>query len=185
MRDKKKTKWVMKKFTDFKAEEMWLESMFHKGWALSRYNSEEIDECTYVFEAIKPDEVRSRTYRIDYRPLKGKAAFEEYNSLFEDAGWQRLAKNSRYAKHIFWTDREDAASDIFSEDDSYKEREQRKMKSCLMNALAYCIVLTFAVSIYIWLKYPAIIAGMGAVVLGILSSLRNYVKHHRVYRTFP
>jgi len=182
----KLTKKATKKFTNFKAEEQWLESMFREGWALSGYGSEEWDDHTYRFEAANPEEAHSRKYRIDYRLLKRKEDFEDYRSLFEDAGWQNLAKSARYAKHIFWTDREDAASDIFSEDDSYKQREKRKMKACLTNVASCFIGFLICTALYVWFKYPGVMyAGTAIGLIGGLKGLFDYSKHRRIYRTFP
>ena len=44
---------VTKQFSDFSQEEQWLQSMLNEGWILKSYDSEDMDDCQYVFERIQ------------------------------------------------------------------------------------------------------------------------------------
>ncbi|WHT49642.1 DUF2812 domain-containing protein [Sporosarcina thermotolerans] len=103
---------VTKRFSNFSKEELWLQSMLNEGWILKSYDSEDMDDCQYVFERIQYEEHKNITYKIDYRELK-KGEYEEYKGIFTDAGWTLLSKNSWYSKHIFYTTSSNPQSDIF------------------------------------------------------------------------
>ncbi|MDW0117465.1 DUF2812 domain-containing protein [Sporosarcina thermotolerans] len=173
---------VTKRFSNFSKEELWLQSMLNEGWILKSYDSEDMDDCQYVFERIQYEEHKNITYKIDYRELK-KGEYEEYKGIFTDAGWTLLSKNSWYSKHIFYTTSSNPQSDIFSDQDSYREREKRRMSS----SLVYIIISSFmfAVLIVLYTIYErSAFLGVGIMTLFFaINCTIDYFRHKKVYNS--
>lgn len=89
-------------------EERWLREMARSGWRLVKAGN-----FRYAFEAVPPEEM---VYRVDFRVLKTWER-EEYETLFRDAGWEKV--NSVGNWHFFRTPTEpEATPDIFSDKES-------------------------------------------------------------------
>ena len=76
----------MKKFkliADFEKEELFLNDMAKNGYRLEKYNSLGM----YTFKRAEP---QNTNYRVDYRTFNNNAQFEEYCTLFNDAGWEHV-----------------------------------------------------------------------------------------------
>jgi Protein of unknown function (DUF2812) len=175
---------VSKKFNDFAKEEQWLQNMLDDGWILKSYDSEDMDDCQYIFEPIQHNRQKNGTYKIDYRIFYKKDTFQEYNSIFEDAGWAPLAKNKEYFKHIFYTDAPHANRSIFSDTESYKEREKRKMVVAifqLAGSIVVVIICFFLRNIYGEAAFMG--AAFAALSLGGIPAIVAYYKHRKAYKS--
>jgi Protein of unknown function (DUF2812) len=178
-----KVKKINKKFNNFTEEEEWLQNMLYEGWMLKSYDSEDIDDCQYIFELVQHDEQKNLIYKIDFRIFNNKDDFQEYKSIFEEAGWTVLAKSKSYSKQIFYTDNQNANRNIFSDTESYKEREKQKMRS-IITSLIITLIL-FIVSVILYSIYDKA-AFMGAGTFTLVSSGKfvvDYFKHRNVYKS--
>ncbi|MCI1593145.1 MULTISPECIES: DUF2812 domain-containing protein [Heyndrickxia] len=179
----KEIKKIYKKFTNFAKEEQWLQNMLQDGWVLKTYTSEDIEECKYIFEPIKDQKQMNRIYKIDYRVFNKKDGFQEYNSIFEDAGWTSLAKSKWYSKHIFYTELPSANQDIFSDIESYIEREKRKMSTYLMYIIISIMIFMVMIILYTLYNRSSL---MGVGIFALISCLKctlDYFKHRKVYKS--
>jgi hypothetical protein len=132
----KKGNYVKKKrkyFDNFMKEEQWLQQMLQDGWILQEYTNDNPIEygSKYLFTRVHTEDEKKGTYKIDFHSFSTKEEFDEYTSLFEDAGWKALTRHQKHTKHIFYTNLPDARKDIFSDIESYIEREERKIASSL------------------------------------------------------
>ncbi|MDX8045302.1 DUF2812 domain-containing protein [Gracilibacillus sp. S3-1-1] len=185
MRENKTTKKVAKRFFNFFEEEQWLQSMLDTGWVLKSYEDVDVDvgNCKYVFEPITDEQQKHIIYKIDYRDFSRKKEFQEYKELFEHAGWTSFSKSMWYSKHIFYTTSTKPQIDIFSDQESYKEREKRKMSSSLLGAIIGMLISIVCVVLYFVYEKPAFFA---AAVVPFVSSVKctmEFVRHKAVYRS--
>ncbi|NRD80207.1 DUF2812 domain-containing protein [Bacillus sp. BRMEA1] len=174
---------VSKKFSNFTEEEQWLQSMLQDGWVLKSYDSEDIDDCQYVFEPLQYAEQKNRIYKIDFRMFNKKEDFNEYNSLFNDVGWIGLAKHKGYFKHIFYTDSPKTNKDIFSDVESYKAREKQKMFICFIYTLILVMLFIIAVVLYKIYGNISILYGGIMTLFSNVQPLRSYYRHRKVYKS--
>lgn len=173
---------VSRKFISLADEERWLHDMLNEGWRLQSYDSEDMDTCQYRFEPAAEAERSGLVYRIDYRTFERKAEYEEYRELFAEAGWTLLSSNKRYAKHIFYTTDPEAGTSIFSDTESLKARDKRKLKSYLVNLGVSAVLFALCVGLYLVFKRTSI---LGAGILTLLSSLKfagDYWKQRKAYK---
>jgi len=173
------TKKVTKRFANFSKEEEWLQSMLNEGWILKSYDSEDVDECQYIFEQLQNENLQNVIYKIDFRDLKNKREFEEYKGIFQDSGWTLLSKSKWYSKHIFYTISTNAQSDIFSEQESYREREKRKMTSLLLYTGLAFIGFIISICLLIIFEY-AYFGAFGLFLLYVsIKYTIDYFKHRK------
>ncbi|MDQ0229138.1 DUF2812 domain-containing protein [Metabacillus malikii] len=183
MMKNKSIKKVTKHFSDFSKEEEWLQSMLHKGWILKSYDSEDVDDCQYVFEPLNNEELQHVIYKIDFREFNKKEEFEEYKEIFQESGWTLLSKNKWYSKHIFYTTSANAQRDIFSDQSSYRDREKRKMSSSLMQAAIYLIGFIIFLVLYRIFERSAF-GGVGIFSLFFsFKYLVDYYKHRKTLKS--
>jgi hypothetical protein len=174
---------VTKSFSDFYEEEAWLQSMLSKGWMLKSYDSEDVDDSQYTFERAQTENLINIIYKIDYRDFNKKAEFEEYREIFEDSGWTLLSKNKWYSKHIFYTASNNAQSDIFSDQESYRDREKRKMSSLLLSAIVAFIGFIILIVLYRVFDKAAF-GGIGLFSLFFcIKYTVSYLKHRKILKT--
>ncbi|WP_223068697.1 DUF2812 domain-containing protein [Paenibacillus caui] len=126
---------------------------------------------------------KNRIYKIDYRTFNKNDDFQEYRSIFEDAGWTLLAQSKGYSKHIFYTDLQTANRNIFSDTESYKEREKQRM-SAYFSYILISVVL-FIISMILYNIYDRIsILGAGCITLfSSVKFIMSYYKHRKVYKS--
>ncbi|UQZ32514.1 hypothetical protein C2I18_02445 [Paenibacillus sp. PK3_47] len=174
---------INKKFTNFSEEEQWLQTMAGEGWILREYDNENIDACRYVFEAVQSPEQKLRIYKIDFRSFDKKDDYEEYIELFEETGWAVLSRNKGYSKHIFYTDARNSNTTIFSDKESYRDREKRKMADSL--SLTAVSVILFVASVVIYSIYGSrgfMFAGLVSLGSG-LKGLLDYYRHRKSFKS--
>jgi len=117
----------MKKFkiiADFAKEEQFLNDMAKRGYRLEKYNSLGV----YTFRRA---ELQNLSYRIDYRTFSNSAQFENYCTLFQDAGWEHVYGTKRSGSQYFLPipDRVQT-DDIFSDKESKAGRYRRFSAQC-------------------------------------------------------
>ena len=179
----KALKKVIKKFSDFSQEEQWLQRMLNEGWILKSYDSEDVDDCQYVFKRVQSENQKNIIYKIDFREFNQKGEFEEYKDIFEDAGWTLLSKDSWYSKHILYTTSTNPQIDIFSDQESYRERERRKMSTSLIYIILSIIMFVVLIVLYIFYKRSAFL-GVGLMTLFFtIKCMVGYYRHRKVYKS--
>ncbi len=176
------TKKVSMKFTNLSEEEKWLNNMLKNGWFLKKYSSEDVEECDYEFVPIENKEQEELIYRIDYRSFNKKSDYEEYKSIFEDTGWTIVSKNKWYSKHIFYAESK-SNSDIFSDSDSFREREKRKMKSYLQYIIISIVFFIISVVLYNLYERSAYLAAGLFILFSAGKYLLDYYKMRKIYRS--
>ena len=126
----------MKKFkliADFEREEEFLNDMAKKGYRLQKYNS----LGRYTFVSAEPQDL---SYKVDYRKFPSKARFEEYCTMFQDAGWEHVYGTRRSGSQYFLPVPGKAQTDdIFSDEESKAGRYKRFSAQCF-TSLALAIV---------------------------------------------
>ncbi|MDR2939519.1 MAG: DUF2812 domain-containing protein [Clostridiales bacterium] len=127
----------MKKFkfiADFEGEEKYLNQMAQKGLHLKKYNSLGV----YTFKEGKP---KNSSYRIDYRQFPNGAKFDEYCTLFEDAGWRHVYGTPRSGAQYFLPIPNKAQDgDIFSDTES---RMGRYKRFATQSTISFIIMLAY------------------------------------------
>lgn len=175
---------ISKRFTNFAEEEQWLQSMINDGWILKEYDLEDVDACQYVFEPVKHEKQKNRIYKIDYRSFDKKDDYQEYKGIFEDSGWTSLSKNKWYSKHIFYTNNQNTSINIFSDQESYKEREKRKMSDSLTFTVICGVVSIIAFIFYSIYGIPVIgFAGFMSLITSV-KHVGDYLDHKKNYKSF-
>jgi Protein of unknown function (DUF2812) len=160
-------KTIKKKFDSFTEEKHWLQSMLDEGLVLKGYEPETMGPCQYYFDPIQYEDQKNRTYKIDYRLFRKDNDFHEYKGIFEDTRWTMLSTDKIYAKHIFHTNGPHANCAIFSDLESYKEREKRKMASARNLVIASLSFLLFSILVNVIFDMDLMVAGPMGILLGI------------------
>ncbi|GGE71907.1 DUF2812 domain-containing protein [Priestia taiwanensis] len=181
---KRAVKRETKKFDNFTKEEQWLQQLLQDGWILTNYDSDDTEEnCDYVFEPIKHEEQKEGTYKIDYRSFSNEDDFEEYISLFEETKWTVIKKKLNEPRRIFYTEIQNKNSDIFSDSESYIEREKERMSNSLQNIIIGTSM--FIILFILYLNYR--ITSFGGVsfitLFSTIPSMISYYKHRKAYKS--
>ncbi len=112
----KKERIVKHKFfiIDIEKEQKFLDSYREKGYKLESVNN---NTFRYVFRKCKEDFIPK--VRIDYREFKKSDEYQEYLTMFEDAGWKHI-RGSRYSGAQYFEQMNPETSDVlFSDSQSY------------------------------------------------------------------
>lgn len=106
-------------FLDFEKEEAWLQDMASRGWLLDGRG------FGYRFRRVAPGPV---AVRVDARGYSlSRADFDDYRTLFADAGWQHLAGSRWGGAQYFASFAGDPDADIFSDSPSRAARYRRAL----------------------------------------------------------
>ena len=120
----------MKKFkliADFEKEEQFLNDMAKQGYRLKKYNSLGM----YTFMNAEP---QNSSYGVDYRKFTNNAHFEEYCTLFQDAGWEHVYGTRRSGSQYFLPiSGKVQTDDIFSDEESKAGRYKRFSAQCFIS----------------------------------------------------
>lgn len=125
-------------FTNFDAEEKWLNDMARQGLRLTRKTM-----LGYEFEPGKPDQA---TIKIDYRPFKKREDFEDYRALFEDSGWEHIAGTKSSGYQYFRKANRQGSEEIFSDVDSKAGRYKRLSDMWATLAMTFVPILAALIS---------------------------------------
>ena len=101
-------------------EEQWLAKLSAEGWHLTRLKG----IGSYEFEEGDP---AGFTYRLDFQEV-GKKDREDYQSLFDDAGWEHIGEKSGW-QYFRKQDQPDGAEEIFSDMSSKIAKYKRVLKN--------------------------------------------------------
>lgn len=124
-------------FVDMDKEEQYLNKMAKNGYILKNYSSFGV----YTFVKSEPKDLH---YRIDYRVFNKKREFEEYKTLFEDAGWEHISGTTYSGGQYFLPKSENAdLSDIFSDVESKSARYKRFVDQCI--GVFMCMLVYIAI----------------------------------------
>lgn len=123
---------AFKLFVDFDKEESWLNHMADEGRLVRKAGP------LYSFTPIAPG---STTVRIDYRPSMSAADFDDYKSLFADAGWQHLSGTRSSGNQYFASTGRNENDEIFYEPGSQAQRYRRALGVNVSLALSLLVVL--------------------------------------------
>lgn len=129
---------TFKIIADFEKEEQFLNGMAQRGYGFKSYHSLGI----YTFQRIQPQRAN---FRIDYRTFSSKAQFNEYCTLFQDAGWTHVFGTRRSGTQYFLPlAGKSQAEDIFSDRESKAGRYRRFSAQCassLLLLIAFLMIL--------------------------------------------
>jgi len=123
---------VFKLFVDFDKEEDWLNHMAAEGHLVRKAGP------LYSFTPIAPG---SAVVRIDYRPSMSAADFDDYKSLFSDAGWQHLSGSRTSGNQYFASTGGRGNDEIFSEAGSKAQRYRRALGVNASLTISFLVVL--------------------------------------------
>lgn len=123
---------VFKVFANFDKEEAWLTRKASQWHILSKVG------LLYSFAPVAPGRA---TVRVDCRSSMSAEDFEDYKSLFADAGWKHLAGSRGSGLQYFASLSGDANADIFSEEQSKAQRYRRSICNALILLPIFIVVL--------------------------------------------
>ncbi|MHC0037615.1 DUF2812 domain-containing protein [Pseudoneobacillus sp. C159] len=135
----KKSKKVFKFFLAWQDsnEEVWLNEMARKGWALKTY------KYLYHFEKMEPT---NYIYKLDYKANRDED-LDEYKMIFEEAGWEYVTRYGDW--HYFRTVAEgETAPEIYTENE-YQIEKYKGLLQQLISALITIIILAVILTISI------------------------------------
>lgn len=122
-------------FVDMGKEEEYLNEMAKNGFVLKKYSSVGV----YTFMKEEPKELH---YRVDYRVFKSKIEFEQYKTLFEDAGWEHVSGTTYSGAQYFVPKSANMElADIFSDTESKLARYRRFIKQCIYSAVSMLLYM--------------------------------------------
>lgn len=173
---------VHKYFMSFKKEEKWLQKKAHAGWLLIKYNEDMNDGTIYTFQQVNYDSQKKAVYKIDFRAFDDNEEYVSYIEMFSENGWHALSKKED-DKHIFYTISEDANKHIFSDTESFCDREQRVIQASFRNGtISFGFLL---LSIYIYVQFDRIFfIGTGLyAAFAMFKSLFSYISHKRALKS--
>ncbi|MBG6238521.1 hypothetical protein IWX78_001493 [Mycetocola sp. CAN_C7] len=127
---------IFKMFVDFDKEEAWLNEMAGRGQLVTRAG------LLYTFAPIPPG---SAVIRVDHQPSMKAEDFDDYRSLFADAGWQHLAGTRGGGEQYFASFSGEPNVDIFSENGSKAQRYRRAIATT--SAL---LLPLFTITVALW-----------------------------------
>lgn len=142
-------------FWDFDAEECYLNEMASKGHILKNYS----DFGVYHFIDGEPQNLN---YKIDYRILKSTHEFQNYITLFEDAGWKHICGTKWNGSQYFLPINDQAGTEIFSDRISAAMRYKTLYAICRANVFVFLCYL-----IVVFLSYDRDLSQLGFLTPGL------------------
>jgi len=128
-------------FADFKEEEAYLNEMAKNGHFLKKYTAFGF----YHFTDATPKELH---YHVDYRKFKTQADFEDYQALFEDAGWLHVYGTKWSLNQYFLPKNDNTDDDIFSTKDSAALRYKHLYEMCYLSVALVIIYFSVLLIVY-------------------------------------
>lgn len=123
---------ALKLFVNFDKEESWLNHMAAEGNLVASVGP------LYSFAPVSPGSV---TVRIDYRANMSATDYDDYRSLFLDAGWKHIAGSRSGGAQYFASSSSDASADIFSDAASKARRYRRAIGLNAALILPFVVIL--------------------------------------------
>ncbi|HSN58115.1 MAG TPA: DUF2812 domain-containing protein [Clostridiaceae bacterium] len=122
----------LKVFWNLDREEKWLTEMAAKGHILMKCSALGI----FTFADGTPQILN---YKIDYKQFAKKSDYENYLSLFEDAGWQHICGTKNGGSHYFLPKTAEAGNEIFSDTESAAARYKTLYQICAGNLTLWAV----------------------------------------------
>lgn len=173
---------VHKNFMNFKEEEVWLQKKLDDGWMLERYSNEFEEGTYYTFRKMMDYERRSWIFKVDFREFDEQEEYDDYLGVFKDSGWSTFSKPG-YSKHIFYTNSNNPNQDIFSDVDSFDEREKRVMHASFKNGMIYLGFLIASIVLYLLNENAFFIGGALFSGFAVIKNSTRYLKHRRTLKS--
>lgn len=124
-------------FWDFEAEEIYLHEMAAKGQILRKYS------MFGVYQFVK-GEPMDLNYKVDYKSFKNQQEYDNYVTLFEDAGWKMISGGRHAGSQYFLPMNAQAGSEIFSDVESASARYKKLYEMCTCTAALFtCDMVIF------------------------------------------
>jgi len=193
----------LKFFINLNEEEDYLNKMANQGWLLNKRS------IFGRYHFVK-NNLQKLHYKIDYRVFKNKEEFNNYVSLFEDAGFEHVWGNNHSGHQYFLPKTQNASMDIFSDKESSAQRYIRLQRNCIfwvMIMITYMMVNFIAVrfdlselffltpglwkmegSIFwkaFWFEFPFMLMRVLPIVFFAFIAILNYswaVKAKKIYK---
>lgn len=118
-------------YIDMDEEEKYLNKMAKKGYILRK--------CSYSgYYIFQKGSSQDLNYKIDYRVFKSKTDFEQYKTLFDDAGWIHVF-GTQYSGGQYFLPKSDnlSSTEIFSDSESKAARYKRFFSQYLLIFIIY------------------------------------------------
>lgn len=126
-------------FWDFDEEEKYLNKMAAQGHILKKYSAFGV----YHFKEEAPQQLN---YKVDYKTFKSKGDFEDYVSLFEDAGWKHISGTRCNGSQYFLPQNNQPDADIFSDQISAAARYKSLAQLCLVD---FTVFIAYLVTVFL------------------------------------
>ncbi|MEF9920320.1 DUF2812 domain-containing protein [Anaerorhabdus sp.] len=126
---------VFKMFINFEEEEKYLHEMALKGFILNKHSE-------YGYYKFSTGEKQDLNYKVDYRAFKTKIEFNNYITLFEDAGWKHVSGNKGSGNQYFLPVNISHDATLFSDKDSADERYKKLYNSSAFYSLLMIALVT-------------------------------------------
>ena len=125
---------------------------------------------------------KQTVFKIDFREFDQQEEYNEYIDRFSESGWDSLSKKEN-GKHIFFTTSENANKHIFSDADSFREREKRMIHSSLRNGMIYFGFLILSILIYIRFEQEFFIGTGLFSSFAMIKSIISYIGHKKALKS--
>lgn len=110
-------------------EEIWLNQMARKGWALKSYN------YLYTFEKIDPVPY---IYKLDYKATTNDD-LDEYKMIFQETGWEYVTQYGKW--HYFRTlETGEHPTEIYSESEFHIETYKNLLRNLTLSLITFLII---------------------------------------------
>lgn len=173
---------IHKNFMNFNEEETWLQKQLEEGWMLDRYSNDFEEGTYYTFRKIMEYERKRWIFKVDFREFDEQEEYDDYIDVFKESGWSTFSKKG-YSKHIFYTNANNPNQDIFSDVDSYIEREKRVMHASFKNGIIFTGFLIASIVLYL-LNESAFFVGSGLFSgFAVVKYLTRYLKHRNTFKS--
>ncbi len=122
-------------FVDIDKEQQFIDSYREKGYKLEYINN---NICKYIFTKSKDTFIPK--VRIDYRTFKKTDEYEDYLTMFEDAGWKHIRGRISGRIHYFEQITPDTTEDLFSDKHSHAEL-YKKLFTYYISSLTFFMLM--------------------------------------------
>lgn len=116
---------------------------------------------------------KQTVFKIDFREFDQQEEYNEYIDRFSESGWDSLSKKEN-GKHIFFTTSENANKHIFSDADSFREREKR---------MIHFGFLILSILIYIRFEQEFFIGAGLFSSFAMIKSIISYIGHKKALKS--
>lgn len=120
---------------DIEKEEHFIDSYRKKGYKLQYVNN---NTFKYIF--TKCQDAFIPKVRIDYRTFSKKEEYNDYLTMYEDAGWKHIRGSKNSGVHYFEQMTPNTTEELFSDKQSYAELYKR-LFGYSISGLSLCVIM--------------------------------------------